>query len=75
MGKQLHISEDIESCILEIEMNCPELYHYLEETPFKDTENTKRSLNEYQRYFNSLRTVLEDFQHRIYLNYQNKKVS
>ena len=31
------INDEIEACILEIEMHYPELYHLLEETPFNTT--------------------------------------
>lgn len=74
MGKKCHINEAIEACIFEIEMNCPELYHYLEETPFKDTTRSTFTDADYQAYFNSIQDVLDHFQHNIFLQYQNQTI-
>ncbi|GAA4282221.1 hypothetical protein [Gaetbulibacter aestuarii] len=72
MGKICHISEAVEACIFEIEMNYPELYHYLEETPFKDNTRKTFSDADYQAYFNSIQEILDHFQHHIFLKYQKQ---
>lgn len=65
MSRERKINEDIEACILEIEMHYPELYHLLEETPFRGMDSNKPISNDdLEDYLNSLRDQLRTFQNK-----------
>lgn len=72
--KTLHeINEEIESCILEIEMHYPELYYLLEETPFNANVWGKVVTEEdLEDYLNTLKNQLHTFKKKEIKNNKNK---
>lgn len=66
MNQIQQFNEDIQACILEIEMHYPELYYLLEETPFKGIDSDAPiSAADLEDYLNTLQEQLRIIQQKI----------
>jgi hypothetical protein len=74
MNETQLFNEEAEACILDIEMNYPQLYHLIEAIPFKNKKSkTSVFSKDLQDYINSVKEQLQMFQTKFLINENEQK--